>query len=431
MQFPFLLTLACVSGLALGFAQDPAPPNESSGAPASEPADGAAGETAEEAVVPPAGTEEAADEQAPQTPDELVEPAQVDAQDAPEGARPPAELTRVELEAEVVELRAALAAEEARTAALEGELTSLQARRLVEQQTFYDWLEFVATVRPELMPKDLPSGFALATGGVDPTAEAEPEPEPEPDPGLVRAEEMLISLRNLLRTEGVFAYDLLTTGRYDDGVVGPVVFRLLDDRGRLAGSLNAQRLRLEAGRAGQTVTVVLEAGSAHRGGQERAFEVERIPLPHVDPAPWIEMLPELFREEDLGKPVGDGDWDLPVVRAALNDLLAADITGGYLQLKAFEGVADGFLLGAHFTQYDASGRVQRQLFADSVRLRFLDRGALVELFGAVSMRGAVKTPFPGGTHRVFLPNASQPAWRRAGLPGIPGEASAGNGTSGG
>jgi len=400
MQSTFFLTLACASGLALALAQDP------------EPVEGVTDTVEAEVALDPAEEPKAT----------VQEPADL---------RPPAELTRAELETEVGALRAALDVERKRSAALEGELTNLQARRLVEQQTFYDWLEFVATVRPELMPKDLPSGFALATGGDEAEVPPEPEPVPEPDPGLVRAEEMLISLRNLLRTEGVFAYDLLTTGRYEKGVVGPVVFRLLDDRGRLAGSLNARRLRLEAGRTGQTVTVVLEAGSAHRGGQERAFEVERIPLPHVDPVPWIEMLPELFREEDLGAPIGDSDWDLPAVRAALNGLLAIDATGGYVQLRAFQGVADDFLLGAHFSEYDAGGRVKRQLFADSVRLRFLDRGALVELFGAVSMRGSVKTPFPGGTHRVFLPNANQAAWRRAGLPGIPGEAPEAGGGSGG
>lgn len=321
------------------------------------------------------------------------------------------------LVAEVAELRAELAAANARIEELEVELSIVQAQRFSEQQTFQDWLQFVSAVRPELLPAELPGGLTIQNEPQ--VAEAVEVP---PEPGIVRAEAMLVSLRNLLRTEGLYAYDLLTAGRYADGVVGPVVFRLLDDRGRLAGSVSAQRLRLEAGRTGQTVTIVLEAGEERRGGIARAFEESRIPLPNVDPAPWIGKLPELFRDEDLGVPFAEGDWDRDAVRAALNPLLALDAAGGYLQLKGFDGVSGDFIVGAHFREYNAEGRVQRQLFADSVRFGFLDRGVVVQLFGAVSMRGAQKTPFPNGTHRVFLPNANQTAWRKAGLPGIPPEA---------
>lgn len=340
-------------------------------------------------------------------------------QDADELAVVRAELTAAE--ARIATLEAELQASEARSEQLETELSIVQAQRFAEQQTFHDWLQFVATVQPEWVPKELPGGFELAT---TPAVEAQPVDVPL-EPGLVRGEEMLVSLRNLLRTEGVFAYDLLTAGRYADGVVGPVVFRLLDDRGRLAGSLSAERLRLEAGRTGQTVKVVLEAGHERRGGLERAFETLDIPLAHVDPAPWVARLPELFRDEDLGAPLVEGEWNLVELRANLNALLAVDAAAGYVQLKSFDGVSESFLLGAHFVEHSSEGRVRRQLFADSVRLAFLDRGVVVTLFGAVEMRGMEKTPFPGGRHRVFLPNADQAAWRAAGLPGIPAAVGAG------
>ena len=297
---------------------------------------------------------------------------------------------------------------------LEMELALVQAQRFAEQQTFQDWLQFVSTIKPDLAPLVLPGG--LVASGSEPAAEPEPIPK---DPALVRGEEMLISLRNLFKTEGLFAYDLLTAGRVHDGAVGPVVFRLLDDRGRLAGSISAQRLRLEAGRAGQTVTMVLESCEERRAGMVSAFAEMRLPFVRVDPAQWIAKLPELFRADDLGKTLVESKWDKEALRARLNGLLKLDAAAGYLQLKALDGVSGEHLIGVDLSEMDAAGRLSRHLFADSLRIAFLDRGVVLEMFGCVSMRGGVKTPFPGGTHRVYLPTADQTEWRAAQLPGIP------------
>lgn len=317
-------------------------------------------------------------------------------------------------DAQLAQALADLERAHARIDELEMELALVQAQRFAEQQTFQDWLQFVSTIKPDLAPLILPGG--LVASGSEPEAEVEPIPK---DPALVRGEEMLISLRNLFKTEGLYAYDLLTAGRLHDGAVGPVVFRLLDDRGRLAGSISAQRLRLEAGRAGQTVTMVLESGEERRAGMVSAFAEMRLPFVRVDPVPWIAKLPELFRADDLGKPLVESKWDKDALRARLNGLLKLDAAAGYLQVKALDGVSGDHLVGVDLSEMDSSGRLSRHLFADSLRIAFLDRGVVLELFGCVSMRGGVKTPFPGGTHRVFLPSADQVEWKAAQLPGIP------------
>ena len=323
-------------------------------------------------------------------------------------------------------LQAELVAERAKTAALEVENGTLRAQletlraelrwageqRYVEQQNFQHWLEVVTKLKPDNVPLVLPTGLS------DPVTAPEAAPEVTPDPGFVRAAEMVTSLRNLFKSEGLYAYDILEGGRYHEGRLGPVVFRLLDDRGRLSGSISAQWLTFEAGRTGRTVTMVLHGGEERRSGAPEPFAERRIPFPSVDPRPWIGKLPELFPADSLGTPLDDGKWDLAALRARLNGLLAADVAAGYLRLDGLEGVAGDLLCGLDFAELDPEGRVRRHLFADSAELAFLDRGVVLQLFGAVAIRGGIKSPFPGGVHRVFLPRADQALWREAKLPGL-------------
>jgi len=324
-----------------------------------------------------------------------------------------------DLQRELADERARNATLEAENARLSAELETLRAelqwsseQRYVEQQNFQYWLEVVSSMKPKGVTLVLPPGLN------DPTPVVAPEPEVGLDAGFVRAAEMVTSLRNLFKSEGLYAYDLLEGGRLANGKLGPVVFRLLDDRGRLAGSLTARQLSFEAGRTGRTVTLVLQGGEKRRGGTTTAFAERRIPFLSVDPRPWVAKLPELFPESELGIPLNDGKWDLAALRARLNNLLAADVAAGYLRLDAIEGVAGQLLFGLDFAELDPEGHVRRHVFADTAELALLDRGVMLQLFGSVSIRGGVKAPFPGGVHRVFLPRADQAAWRAARLPGL-------------
>jgi hypothetical protein len=321
--------------------------------------------------------------------------------------------------AEVIELRERIRELEAEnqnlTAQLEdlrAELTWVSEQRYVERLNHQTWLEVVAALTPEKVRLSLPTGLVGR-------AEAPPEPEVvEPDPSLERGAEIVISLRNLFKSEGLFAYDLLEGGRCADGGLGPVVFRLLDDRGRLAGSLAADRLALEASRAGRIITMVLTGGEERHAGRTTAFTERRIPLLGVDPRPWLARVPELFPTADLGAPLDDGLWNLSLLRGRLNKLFAEDVAAGYLRLDGLDGVAGDLLFGVDLAELDATGRVRRHLFADTAEFARLDRGIVLQLFGCVAIRGGTKTPFPGGVHRVFLPRANADVWAAAKIPGF-------------
>ena len=88
------------------------------------------------------------------------------------------------------------------------------------------------------------------------------------------------------------------------------------------------------------------------------------------------------------------------------------------RLRHLGGVRDGTLLDLHLVEHDPDGRVLRHLFADEAVLGLLDRGAAIDLKGAVSVQGERKRPFPGGRLRLYLPRADHVAWRGADLPGI-------------
>jgi hypothetical protein len=258
--------------------------------------------------------------------------------------------------------------------------------------------------------------------------------KPALDPAQVRAEEMRATLQGLLEADGVHNYQLLTLGRLEDGHAGPVVVRLVDARGRPSGLMAAERLRLEASRAGYTVTILLEEGYEEHGGVSLPFDgatgvatrgrkprggVRRVTLPGVNPAPWIEALPELFGVEAQGGPPDDGLWDLIAVRQEFNRLLVADPSVGRWRLAGLGGIVAGVLRDVQLVELDGAGRPLRRLFADALSLeKGGDGGLRMELTDGVQMVGDERTPFLEGRFRLILPRAEPKAWEAAGLPGL-------------
>lgn len=335
---------------------------------------------------------------------------------------------------EVGELRARVAALEAergtlhaRIEALELELARERDARLVREQEWLDYTRALGTFLPEERRRELPAwGPHLPV-----VIEGAPATDAEADPAAVqrarRSDEVRASLRALVAAEGLRGIDLLEVGTVADGAVGPVVFRLLDADGRLAGSLYAERLRLEASLAGRTLTIVLEDGHESHGGQRTPIGNDgdpagppawRIPLEGIDPRPWMESLGELFEELPDDAPPDDGLWDLAYVQVTLNALLREDATGGWLRLKRLGGVDNGVLRDVHVEVLDAEGRLERRVFADRLTLEASPEGAVLRFTGGVHLRGEERTPFLDGGWRVWLPHARLDAWRAAGLPGL-------------
>ena len=258
--------------------------------------------------------------------------------------------------------------------------------------------------------------------------------KPALDPAQVRAEEMRATLQGLLEADGVHNYQILTLGRLEDGHAGPVVVRLVDARGRPSGLMAAERLRLEASRAGYTVTILLEEGYEEHGGVSLPFDgatgvatrgrkprggVRRVTLPGVNPAPWIEALPELFGVEAQGGPPDDGLWDLIAVRQEFNRLLVADPSVGRWRLAGLGGLVAGVLRDVQLVELDGAGRPLRRLFADALSLeKGGDGGLRIELTDGVQMVGGERTPFLEGRFRLILPRADPKVWEAAGLPGL-------------
>ena len=319
--------------------------------------------------------------------------------------------------------RAARAAAEARAddlqrrvEELEAELAFAQDAAFAAEEEFQTFLQVLSGVAPDDVARAMAELGAVPEDAV---AEAEPPPPLEEEPGLVRAAELGALLRSLLRSEEISGLDLLEPGRWDGERLGPVVFRTLDDRGRLTGSISAARLHLEAAVAGRTVTLVLSDGHEVAGGRRTPFTELRLPFVRVDPRPWIDAVPELFEDASVLVPEDDGTWDVEALRLRLGELLGRDAAGGFYRLRHLGGVRAETLLDLHLVEHDAEGRVLRHLFADTATLDLLDRGAVIALAGCVAVRGEEKRPFPGGVLRLYLPRAEHAAWRAARLPGIP------------
>ncbi len=362
------------------------------------------------------------------------------------------------LRARIAELEAELSAprspaeappEDERVSVLQAQVTRLcadldreRSERIAREREWLQYGRAVASLELEDAPEEI--WFVPLLPEVPPPPE-EAEPPAEREPWRVeRARELHRSLRTMLTLEQVRGVDLLEVGEAHDGWVGPVVFRLLDGSGRLAGGLLAERLRLEGSRTARTLTLVLEDGYESRGGQRTPFEggegesaivnndegqpaevahrwgggVRRIVLPQVDPTPWVEAMPELFGGESLEEPLDDGLWDAERVRRGLNELLREDASTGFFRVRRVSGIFDGQLREVHLESRDREGRLDRRLFADRMRILPHGGGVQILLEDGAWIRGDEKTAFLEGRYRIFLPRAELERWRAAGLPGL-------------
>jgi hypothetical protein len=346
--------------------------------------------------------------------------------------------TEVELEARVRDLEALLAAERAERGAererLECELADVRGELVRREDEFLSTLQAVGTLAPQALP---PGWVAAQTAQTVPAEPAVPAESGEQAAARTAAAARLRALRSLLAIEEVHGLELLEIGSVCAGATGPVVFRTLDGRGRPAGNLFAERLHLEASRAARTVTIVLESGYELSGGAKTPFAgasdaegkggVRRIPLPHVDPAAWLEAVPELFGPKAALETDDDGRFDLHAVRDTVNRLLAADAASGWWQLDDFAGTVAGTFRKVALRRLDRDGKLERLLFADRMRVEALAASAGGAVSGAsvclvledgAQVRGDEKAPFLDGVFRIYLPRAKASEWRDAGVPGL-------------
>lgn len=304
-------------------------------------------------------------------------------------------------------------------ARLERELEHERTRRAEREQAFLEFSRLLA---------ELPAGKELGLRLEEPDAPAPLSPEEEErlvaeESARTRAAELGRSLRVLMRLEGLRGLDLLEAGTLQSGpppAIGPVVFRCLDERGRLAGSVRAERLRLEGSVSAHTLTLVLEQGSESRGGEPIPFDggQRRITLQDVDPEPWLAECPELFESADLADHRDDGRWALTEVRRELNRLLALDTRMGWYRLHSLGGVRGTELVDVQLEELEPAGHLQRRMFADRLQLLLEDGSVVLDLRDGAFVRGGEKQPFRDGRHRIVLPAANVAAWRASALPGF-------------
>lgn len=309
---------------------------------------------------------------------------------------------------------------EQEVARLEAELELERARRAEREQAFLEFSRLLGEL-PAGRALGLEPG-ALATAPEPPTPEEEERRAAEED-RRARAEELGRALAVLMRLEGLRGLDLMDAGTLQPGppvALGPVVFRCLDERGLLTGSLRAERLRLSGSHSAHTLTLILEEGFESRTGAREPFEngERRITLRDVDPEPWIAECPELFAPDELVRPHDDGRWVLSEVRREFNRLLALDPRFGWYRLHSLGGVLGAELRDVQLEQLQADGHVERRLFADRLTLALEDGSLVLELVDGAFVRGEEKQPFRNGRHRIVLPGVAQEVWRAASLPGF-------------
>ncbi len=329
----------------------------------------------------------------------------------------------------------------ARISALEDQLRAERARSLQRQE---EWVAFTRLLQGFEIPSlPEPPEFVAEALVVprDPAAEALERAEAA---RRWRGAQVAASLRTLLTAESVRGVDLLEVGLIHEyqgrSWTGPVIARLLDERGRMVGMMKAARLRLEVSRSSRSVTIILEDGYESRAGVRRPFEGgvavpsegetlsearggrQRIYLGAVDPEPWIEALPELVDPVLLARATDDGLWDLDDLRVQIVRLLheAAQAGDPRWRLVGLGGVRGSELRDVQFAEVDAvTGRAERRVFADSARIRIRPSGGVeLQFEGGSVRRGTRVAPFLAGKYRIVLPRARAEDWREASLPGL-------------
>jgi len=332
-------------------------------------------------------------------------------------------LLKLELSAHA-ETRAECERLKARTVELERELARMEEERLVRETEWLGYTRVISGLSGTVIPADVVFKSTLE-------AEQQAVEEVRSAERLAlesRSHEVSIALRSMFVAEGIEGYDFLEAGLVGDGFTGPVVLRMLDQMRRPIGSLSAARLRLEGSDTGHTLTLIFEEGYERRGGRKLPFEggtlgdlscaVRRIVLPSVDPRPWKEALPELFKQGGVEQSINDGKWDITAVRLRINELLREDAAAGHYSLHSVGGIRDEVLHGVHLERRDREGRITRRFFADSMRLSTLEKGVWITLEDGAQLRGDEKLPFMNGRFRIFVSGARLDAWCDGHLPGL-------------
>lgn len=333
------------------------------------------------------------------------------------------------LREEVARLGAELQSQRMINESLQQDIEAQEQAHLAREM---DWLGYTQVLASLPIPDaPAPPTFVIVADPRDEPGAETPAPsleelEAEAELRRVREEDEAIcaELAVLLRAEGVWGMVFLTIGTAGEGFSGPVVVRLIDDRGRPVGNLHAARFHLEASHAGQSVTLVFEDGGESHGGRPAvAFDggSRRVPLVGVDPAPWLEALPGLFAAVDLEGPRAEPGYDLARRVRALNELLLADTSAGFWRLRSCRRVAGRVFQETQLEHRNRSGRVDKRLFADRLSVEAADHqgdrggGVVLRLAEGVQDVGGEMRPFLEGRYSIFLPSADASSWRDAGL----------------
>ncbi len=361
-------------------------------------------------------------------------PAEIEAHGGANGgansdSAPPGELAQGPGSEEYLELNARVAQLEDELAETRRRLAREQDRRVEREMAFLEYGRVIGGLnlgRPDAGPA-LEAFLRESLGLPPPEPPAPVEPDPEElaavervDLVLELAEARARTFNALLRTQSVVGFEMLEAGLEHADGWGPVVFRLLDGDGRLAGHLSAARMRLEGSKSGRSLAIVLVDGHEAAGGQRVPFEEgeRRLVLRPVELARFAETFPQLFDPAFLAEPVDDGRWSLSLLRLRLNQLLAADVARGYHRLAWLGGVVGEEWRDVALEVRDPRGGVSRVLIADRMRVFLEGDTAVLELRDGVSERGGRRAPFLDGRLRIVLPRISREAWETAGLPGI-------------
>jgi len=242
-----------------------------------------------------------------------------------------------------------------------------------------------------------------------------------------RSRAVHLALRSLFAIEQISGLDLLESGLVQNGATGPVVLRVIDEYGRPLGSLYAERLKLEGSRTARTLALILEQGWERRGGVKIPFEgaspdaegrggTRRIDLAHVDPTPWFEAVPELFREDQRERVTQGDPRELTALRFELNRRFRADASGSVYRVESLSAREGLVLREVHLAVLTPEFALERELFADRMSVIRADKGLEIELLGGSQIRGNEKVPFLDGRYRIFLPRADASIWEAAGIP---------------
>lgn len=200
---------------------------------------------------------------------------------------------------------------------------------------------------------------------------------------------------------------------------GPVVLRLFDHRGVLAGSLVAEHLHLEASRTGHSVTIVLTDGHSRVDDQRLPFDggVYRIPLRHVDPVPFLDACAPLFDPQVAERIVDDGRWSRPALLLTANRLLEASDRDRRHRLSWLGGVVDRELRDVELSVHDAEGRETERLIADGLSIELFEDHVRLVLRDGLALAGdGARTPFRNGRRTIVLVDADPAAFAAAHLP---------------